>query len=173
MPTPGPRTQTGPAEGYRNPGMEQPTRLNHWERPGPVMVPGRTPGTMFLTMRGNVLAPGQIRRLWKQSLAYVAAQAAYSWTHNSPAPGRPVISQDGFFITRAIRYMTRSVYIPAGVDNSRFEGIHTKIASRHNSKPVTLPAGGVKNRPTVRNRLTSFGSRVPTLNNRVQASNDS
>jgi hypothetical protein len=37
------------------------------------------------------------------------------------------------------------------------------------SKPVTIPAGGVRNRPTVRNRITSFGSRVPPLNPKLPA----
>lgn len=160
MPVPGPRTQYGPDSGYRNPGNERATRFNHWNRPGPVWWPGRTPGLMQITLRGCVLGYGQIRRMWKQSANSIAGQGAYSWSQNgtSGSAGPPV------GITRALRYMTRSVYAEAGTDNTRFYGQHTPIAHKVNYKTVTVQAGNVRGRPTVRNRMTSFGSRVPTLN---------
>lgn len=164
MPIPGPRTQTGPAEGYRNPGGEQPTRWNPWLWPVTVPWPGRSPGTMVITLRGCVLGAGQIRRFWRQSVNLIPAQAPYSWTKNAPAPGRPVQSPDGVDITRALRYMTRSLYMPAGDDNTRFAGLHTVVPKRNRSKPVTVGFGQKRNAPTVRNRLTSFGSRVQPLN---------
>lgn len=124
---------------------------------------------MLLNLRGCRQAPGQIRRMWRQTVNLIPAQAAYSWTNSAPAPGAPFISPGGVGITRALRYMTRSVYAQEGTDNSRFAALHTQIEQRHNYKPVTLNAGGVRNRPTVRNRLTSFGSRVPALNQSVSA----
>lgn len=170
MPVPGPRTQVRPLPGYTNPGREMPDRINLWDRPGAVSEAGRSPGTMFVNLRGNVLGAGTVRRFWRQTVNYAAAQAGYSWTHSAPGAGGSVPFPDGFFITRALRYMTRSVYEAAGVDNTRFAGAHTTIHPRARSKPVSLNAGNVRNRPTVRNRLVSFGSRVPTINQKVDAS---
>lgn len=169
MPVPGPRTQVRPLPGYTNPEGELPDKINLWLRPGPVVSPGRSPATMLMTLRGCILAPGQIRRMWRQTINLIPAQASYSWTRSAPEPGRPITSPEGVGITRALRYMTRSVYVQEGVDNTRFAALHTQIEHRNNYKPVTINAGAVRNRPTVRNRLTSFGSRVPVLNSRVAA----
>lgn len=165
MPLPGPRSQFGPDPGYRNPGSEQPDRINLWERPGPVWWPGRSPGTMVVNLRGNVLGAGQIRRMWRQAVNLIPAQGPYSWTANASTEE----SLQGVGITRALRYMTRSVYVAAGDDHSRFDALHTKIVKRNAYKTVTAPAGTRRSRPTVRNRMTSFGSRVPTLNQAVSA----
>jgi hypothetical protein len=167
MPVPGPRTQYGPDPGYTNPGREVPTRFNMWGRPAPVAEMGRTPGLMEITLRGNVLGAGQIRRLWRQSINFIAAQAPYSWTSSTPNPGDPDRPAPGLAITRALRYMTRSVYMGSGIDNTRFYGLHTQVLPRVRSKPVTVGAGQVRTRPTVRNRITSFGSRVPAINQPV------
>lgn len=133
---------------------------------------GRTPGLMHITLRGCVLGAGQIRRMWRQSVNYIGAPAPYSWTSSAPNPHEPGASYSGLAITRALRYMTRSVYAQAGLDNTQFAGLHTRITPRVRSKPVTLGAGTVKNRPTVRNRMTSFGSRVPTLNQQITAAEE-
>lgn len=166
MPVPGPRTQARPLPGYDNPGGEQPHRLNRWGRPDPVVEVGRTPGIMFVSRRGSLLAPGTVRRLWRQSIDLILPQAPFSWTSN----GNDYRPPRGVGITTAIRYMTRSVYVQGGTDNSRISALHTKIEPRVHSKPVTTPAGNVRNRPTIRNRITSFGSRVPPLNRRVTGS---
>jgi hypothetical protein len=65
--------------------------------------------------------------------------------------------------------MTRNLYAAEGTDNSRYAALHTQIEQRTNMKPVNINAGANRNRPTIRNRLTSFGSRVPALNSRVAA----
>lgn len=166
MPVPGPRNQFGPAPGYRNPDGEGPTKFNHWDRPGPVWWPGRTPGFMQITLRGCVQAHGQIRRMWKQAVNFIPAQGSVSWTQNGTTSTNP---NPAVGVTRALRYMTRSVYMGQGIDNSRYEGMHTVIDHQVNSKPVTVGAGQVRSRPTVRNRMTSFGSRVATLNQTVPA----
>lgn len=167
MPVPGPRTQFGPDEGYRNPDNAAPTLFNHWERPGPIWWPGRSPGTMFLTLRGNRLAFGQIRRLWRQAVDVIPAQAPFSWSANGLSNGG--LNMPTFQVTRALRYMTRSVYIGGGVDHSRYDELHTIVRKENMYKTVTVNAGQKRNAPTVRNRLTSFGSRVPTLNKAVAA----
>lgn len=171
MPVPGPRTQQGPLPGYTNPDGEHPgNRTNLWGRPAPVSQEGRTPGRMEISTRGNLLGFGQIRRLWRQSVNYIPAQPPYSWTTNSHLSNP--LSARGFQITRALRYMTRSVALNSGTDNTRFAGLHTVIKPRVASKPVTLGAGQVRTRPTVRNRVTSFGSRVPAINRPVQGAED-
>jgi hypothetical protein len=65
--------------------------------------------------------------------------------------------------------MTRSVYEWGGTDNSRFAGMHTPVGKRNMYKTVTINVGQKRSMPTVRNRLTSFGSRVATLNQPVEA----
>lgn len=122
---------------------------------------------MRATLRGSILAPGTIRRMWQQSVDLIAAQASYSWTNGEPFHTVPTAVHG---VTRALRYMTRSVYMGDGIDNSRYAALHTKITPRHRYKPVTVAGGSVRSRPTVRNRLTSFGSRVTPLNARVNAS---
>lgn len=121
---------------------------------------------MVFTLRQSILAPGQIRKLWRQSVNYIAAQAPYSWTESANTQSPPI----GVGITRALRYMTRSVYMGAGIDNSRFAGLHTSITQVDRTRTTaTVGAGQVRSRPTIRNRLTSFGSRVPVLNQAVAA----
>lgn len=79
------------------------------------------------------------------------------------------MSPGGLGITRALRYMTHSVYAPAGTDSTRFAALHTVIRKQNMYKTVTVNVGQNRNRPTVRNRITSFGSRVPTLNQQIDA----
>lgn len=169
MPIPGPRTQTGPVPGYRNPEGAAPTLFNLWDRPAPVYWPGRTPGYMTVTLRGCRLAAGQIRRLWRQSIDLIPAQASYSWSESAPGAGGPIVSPGGFYLTRALRYMTKSVYMGAGIDHSRYDMLHTAVYKQNMYKTVTVNSGQRRNPPTVRNRMTSFGSRVPTLNEQASA----
>lgn len=172
MPVPGPRGQYGPDPGYRNPGDEQPTKFQHWDSAGPIMWPGRSPGMMAITLRGCVLGAGQIRRMWRQSVGMIPAQAPYSWSSNTPTPIRPGLEYPALGVTRALRYMTRSVYMGGGEDNTRFAEMHTIVKKQNRYKTVTVAGGSVPGRPTTRNRLTSFGSRVPTLNQAVSAASN-
>lgn len=176
MPVPGPRTQHGPVAGYANPLGEESHRFNHWDEAGPVVELGRTPGVQMVSLRGNVLAAGFVRRLWRQSINVIGAQAPYSWTTSEPSPGRSGrrvhsvgIGAQGLDISRALRYLTNAtVYMGSGSDNTKYAAYHTTVPLQTRSKPVTQGSGG-RNRPTVRNRMTSFGSRVPTLNQSVPA----
>jgi hypothetical protein len=121
---------------------------------------------MFLTLRGCKLGFGQIRTLWRQSVNYNAAFPPYSWTDGDPSFAPPNGANG---ITRALRYMTRSVYIGAGVDHSRYDELHSVITRQNVYKTVTVNAGQKRNAPTIRNRVTSFGARVPALNSAVAA----
>lgn len=169
MPVPGPRTQFGPLPGYRNPEQREPDLFNLWKRPGAIAWPGRTPALMAVTLRGCVLGAGQIRRLWRQSVNLIPAQGPYSWTKN----GTDTNANPPLGITRALRYMTHSLYIGAGIDHTRYDEMHTVVKKKHMYKQITVGRGQTRSRPTIRNRMTSFGSRVPTLNQEVQAAQQS
>lgn len=165
MPIPGPRTQFGPDPGYRNPEDQTPDFINHYKFPKPIAWPGESAGLNIIDRRGMVLGAGQVRRLWRQSIGYISAQGAFSWTRNAndSDPGRP------FQITRALRYLATSYYMEAGADNTRFAGLHTVYPKQNRYKPITVNAGQKQGQPTTRNRMTSFGSRVPVLNPQVNA----
>ena len=164
MPVPGPRTQQRPDEGYRNPDGETPDRFRYGVF-HPVAQPGRSPATMEETLRGCVLAAGQIRQLWRQAINYVAPAEPFGWTTNGGDFTYPSSKPQG--ITRALRYMARSLYVQGGTDSTRLSELHTVVLPRVRSKTVTVPGGAKRSAPTVRNRLTSFGSRVTPLNSPV------
>lgn len=147
----------------RNPFGQSPDRIE-LEAPRFPVQPGRTPATMRRTLRGMVLAAGQIRHDWRQTVGYIDGPPAYSWTASSVngSPGR------AFQVTRALRYLTRMLYMGAGIDNSRYAGLHSVVPPAVRSKPVTVNAGQQRGKPVTRNRLTSFGSRVKPLEQRTR-----
>jgi len=139
---------------------EQPLRFH--ERARVVIVrPGETPGTSETDRSTGIEAAGQIRRLWHQLISPV------------PAPPPFPVSAAPFTGQRTIRYRAQSVYRRAG-NQLRFarggvQGLHTVIVQQSRQDRPTIGTGQNRNRPTVRNRMTSFGSRVPPLNPRVPA----
>lgn len=149
----------------RNPFGQTPDRID-LDKPRHPVVVGRTAGTMFTELRGEIQAAGQIRHLWRQAVNYISAFPAYSWTVNGAIVSKG--SARGFQITRALRYLTRSVYMGAGIDNTRLSELHSAVTPQVRHKPVTTNAGQQRGKPVARNRLTSFGQRVPTLNQPVQ-----
>lgn len=143
----------------RNRFGQKPNRFHR--RPGVfVRVPGQTPGTMVVDSRADRQAFGTIRRVWRQAVNYLGATPAFSTTANE-AFSTPA---DGFEITTALRYRASSVYRQAGSDNTRFGARRPVVQPKHNMRPVTRSAGSKQSRPTVRNRLISFGKRVPAIN---------
>lgn len=168
MPPFAPRNQYGPLPGYDNPLDQQPNRLNHWDRPQPVIVLGLTPGTMEFNRAPGVTAFGVIRRMWRQAVNNIGG-SPYSQLTMSPAPGRPVGYGGAIGITRALRYLCSSHYMAAGNDNTAFRVGHTSVPITARSLPVTVGAGTMSGRPVIRNRMTSFGSRVSPLNSRLPA----
>lgn len=149
----------------RNPFGQTPDRID-LDKPRHPVVFGRTAGTMFTELRGEVQAPGQIRHMWRQAVNYVAAFAPYSWTVNGAIVSP--MSARGFQITRAFRYLTRSLYMGSGIDNTRLSELHSAVTPQVRHKPIVVNAGQQRNKPVARNRLTSFGARVPTLNQPVR-----
>jgi hypothetical protein len=146
----------------RNPEGELPLRFRDVPH-AVVVVEGETPGTKETSLRGNVLAPGTVRTLWRQTVAYIGAAPAYSWTANSSFFTRARLFQP----TRALRYMARSFSLPAGSDETRFGAPRPHQEHETRQPHPTITAGTRRNRPTVRNRMTSFGSRVQPIVSRV------
>lgn len=115
---------------------------------------GESPGTMETDTRSDTIAPGSIRRIWQQFAAFIPAPPPF------PVSLSPAMPQ------RQQRYKTQNLYLPAGSDNSRFNNLHTVILQKARSQPATLSAGTRRGRPVIRNRISTFGSRVPPLNRR-------
>ena len=137
----------------RNPLGQRSTRF-HRSPPRVVARAGETPGLNDVDTRADTAARGTIRRLWRQSFNLVPAPPPVDVTRNN---GLGVV-------TRALRYKASSTYKAAGTDNTRFGAARVHVPSRHNQPRVTIAAGNQQGRPTVRNRMTSFGRRVPPVN---------
>lgn len=141
----------------RNPLDQTPTRFR--ERPRVhVAVPGQTPGTMEHEDWAPEQAAGTVRRLWRQTMSGV------------PAPPPVAVSLSPAIFTRALRYKASSSYKPSGTLNTRLSMLHTVVRMVARQPRPVLEAGTRRGRPTVRNRMQSFGSRVQPLNRRVIAS---
>lgn len=159
MPVPGRPRNAGGTETrfHRGPVLRyhgHDTDLVRFEERPRVFVPdpGYTPGVQDIDPAADASGGGTIRRLWRQAVNFIPAPPPFSWTENPP------------LITRALRYKASSVFRGAGSSNTRFGAPRLHVQPRHNMRPVTLAAGNLQGRPAVRNRLTSFGSRVPTVN---------
>jgi hypothetical protein len=164
LPVPAGRDTFGRSNvGAKNPDGEQPDFFRSMPYHG-LAEEGRSPGLMERTLRGCVLAAGTVRKMWRQSPGYIGAADDYSWTRNGPAA---IAERMPFQITTALRYMTRNLYVAGGTDNTRLSELHSAVLPRVRSKPVSVAAGSKRGMPTVRNRLTSFGARVPPINQRV------
>jgi hypothetical protein len=149
----------------RNPLSELPLRFR--ARPHlSIALEGESPGLSEHDRSTGTLAAGQIRRVWRQTAGAIPGPAPFSWSANGPG----ITNARGFQITRALRYLTHSVYMRAGNDATRFGALRHYVSpdDRHHVTP-SLSAGTRRGMPTLRNRLTSFGSRVTPLNPRVPA----
>ena len=94
-----------------------------------------------------------IRRVVHAKGNSIAAPPPFSWVEN------PAI------ITVPVRYRATTRFRAAGTSNTMWNHGPRRIVKAKSSQPrVTRQAGNAPSRPTVRNRLASFGSRVPTLN---------
>jgi hypothetical protein len=136
----------------RNPLGETPNRF-HARRRVFVERPGASPGLMDVSdTRVDTAAPGTIRRLWEQTINMITAPP--------PFP----VAQAPTTITRALRYKASTVFHRSGNENTRFGARRPIRPGRHHGRPVTIAAGNQQGRPTIRNRMTSFGRRVTPVN---------
>jgi hypothetical protein len=137
----------------RNPLGQQPDRARRL-RVAFVARAGQTPATQPYTDDVQDVAPGSIRRVWRQAVNLILPADPIAWSTNN-GQGH---------VTRALRYKISSTYRGAGSDNTRYGRPRRITPARHRMLPPTVTAGNKRNQPTVRNRLASFGRRVPTLN---------
>ncbi len=151
----------------RNPLAELPLRFRRGAHVS-VAVLGQTPGLMEYDRHTDVQAAGTIRRYWRQLAGLIPAPPEFSWSGNRPA----FSGERAYGWTRALRYKITSLYLPAGAGNTRYGAARPHVAMANAQPAVTLGAGTRQARPTVRNRLRSFGSRVTPLNSPIQAAQD-
>lgn len=137
----------------RNPLDQQPDRFQR-RRQAFVVMPGRTPGLVDTDLYADDVAPGTIRRVFRQAVNLVLPAQPLSWSYNNGLGT----------VTRALRYKATSTYRGAGSDNTRYGAPRPIRPAVHRQLRPTLSAGNKRNLPTVRNRMASFGRRVPTLN---------
>lgn len=136
----------------RNPLGETPHRFRR-HRVAFVAQQGRTPGLMSVDLADRVDGRGTVRRVFRQAINLTLPRQPLSWSYN-----------DGLgHVTRALRYKAASTYVGAGSRTlyGRPRAIRPAV---HRQLPVTRTAGNKRNLPAVRNRLASFGRRVPTIN---------
>jgi len=172
MPVPGrPRNAGGTEQRFRSSGQSGVAVTERWQS-GPrtrfharthtfVLQPGRAPTVQHVELSLDQTAPGQIRRLWQQTIDYIAAGPQLSWTENA-ARRRPTAVQGQ--VTRALRYKASSLFRGYGSNNTRFGAPRPIRPTQHRQAVPTVGAGNLAARPTLRNRLSSFGSRVPPVN---------
>lgn len=107
--------------------------------------------------------PGIVRRWWTGSSCPVGAEPPFSWARNSfDAEGAPMAAA-----TSPIRYLV-SDRRPAWEGGNQLSNPEARAVvpfMRSDGNPPLIRAGNAPSRPTVRSRLTSFGQRVPPLNN--------
>jgi hypothetical protein len=107
---------------------------------------------------------GTLRFWWRGLGNMITGGSAFSWSRNlnDDAP-------DGVngVVSSPLRYRIATDYVTtAGNQRSNPEGRQQLRypTMRHAPNPVFLRAGQQQGRPTIRNRITSFGSRVPPVN---------
>lgn len=148
----------------RNPLGQTPNRFNRFNHPLPIVSVGRSPGTQVVYVGGHTQAVGTIRRWWRQMVNGAPQSAPYNQVTLSTDTG----NAEGVDLTRALRYKASTHFIGAG-DDLKYNRMHTIVRGRSQAKSPSVAAGSVRGQPTVRNRLVSFGSRVPTLNGQSKA----
>lgn len=116
-----------------------------------VARPGQTPGLQYLEIP-PLDAPGTIRRNVRPAISAIPAPPPFSWADN------PRI------FTRPLRYKASTTYRAAGTDRTQTGAPRPVFKAKARTAIVTRQAGNKPAGPTVRNRLASFGSRVPPLN---------
>jgi len=97
-------------------------------------------------------APGTIRGLMHKQVNSIAAPPPFSWVRNPP------------IITNPARYRITTRFRGVGSDATINAGPRKPVRWRVQQSAVTRQAGNKPSQPTIRNRLASFGSRVPSLN---------
>jgi hypothetical protein len=122
-----------------------------------------------MTRRQDRITPtvqegGTIRRLWRNLAGYnnASGSADFNWTlnefENLPDTPRSVV-------TTPLRYLITTVNtLTAGNLLSNPMARSPVVRQRQAPAPPLAWSGNMQHRPVLRNRITSFGSRVPPEN---------
>ena len=129
----------------------------------------RVPFTPMSRLQSDVLRhtaqrPGSIRRFWRAAPKYVggANGQEFSWTDNDLLPRD---NQARALVSTRLNYIittTNTVY--GGNQLSRPMQRPVLVKSTASAAPRQITNGNVQGRPVLRQRIPSFGSRVPALN---------
>lgn len=116
-------------------------------------------------LRPTAQRPGSIRRFWRGQVRYVggANGQELNWTLNEvEKDGAP---RKGGLATNPLRHKITTVNtIYVGNQLSRPMQRPTVQKSVAGAAPRLITSGNVQGRPVLRERIPSFGSRVPALN---------
>lgn len=101
----------------------------------------------------DAVQPGvTVRRNVHTQVNSIAAPPPFGWVDNPPV------------VTSPLRYRATTRFRRVGTDRSINAAARPIVPRKIQQSIITRQAGNAPSRPTVRNRLMSFGSRVPTLN---------
>ena len=115
-------------------------------------------------VRTTSQVPGVVRRFWQAAPRYTGPGRPFNWTQNAfdgPAPrtGGDATTRRNFQIADA-----GSAVLHYGNQLSRPMSRPALTPSVAAAAPRMITNGNVRNRPVLRVRVPSFGSRVPALN---------
>lgn len=151
----------------RNPlGLESDFTIRHGVRVGDNNANQFAPYSVLqmLQLRVTSQVPGVVRMFWRATPRYTGAPRILNWTHNSWDAAGPM---QGDLSTTRLNYridspLTASLHY--GNQLSRPMSRPTLSPSVAAAAPRVVTNGNVRNRPVLRVRIPSFGSRVPALN---------
>lgn len=115
-------------------------------------------------LRHTLQEPGTVRRLWQNLAGYVGTSEPFSWTANgvtadkSPRAGGAPISTPLRYLITTVNTLTAGNQLSQPM---RRPSVPPRVT---HTAPSLVMAGNVGYRPTIRSRIPSFGSRVPSLN---------
>lgn len=107
--------------------------------------------------------PGVIRRFWRAAARYTGAPRPFSWTDNDFDGSAPNAGDGTTRLNFAFEDVGSAVF-HYGNQLSRPMARPTLGPSVAAAAPRLITNGNVRNRPVLRVRIPSFGSRVPALN---------
>lgn len=136
---------------------------------------GQSPGTFFhrvgVLLRGRrqdarlwgTLADGTIREFVMPIVNAISGGSAFNWTRNANDDAPDGVNGVD---TNPVRYRVSTAFLGQGnqLSNPRARSFVQYPSRPHAPNPVFLRAGQQQGKPTIRNRITSFGSRVPPIN---------
>jgi hypothetical protein len=106
---------------------------------------------------------GVLRRLWAPIANMISAGEIFNWSRNLYDDAPDGVNGQ---TTTSVRYLisTRNIGAGNGLVNPQARQVFPYENIRHAPDPLFIRAGQQQGRPTVRNRLSSFSSRVPPIN---------